>query len=137
MLSAQSLVYLPALVRSPFNIRQPDETTPEFAQLIASIRANGLLEPLVVCACGHDPARFEVLRLEGMGEETIASRFGISLRGVRQRLALLRTTQYRLLELSEQAAAKARIMAKKSAMKKAAAKTKSKATSQKLAGKAA
>ena len=43
-----SMIPLAALRVSPFNLRTPDETTPEFAQLMASIEANGILEPLIV-----------------------------------------------------------------------------------------
>ncbi len=44
---------------SPFNIRQPDDATPEFQQLLASIEANGILEPLVV-----EPTRLNPLSRE-------------------------------------------------------------------------
>jgi ParB family transcriptional regulator, chromosome partitioning protein len=60
---------LEALRVSPFNLRTPDDGTPEFQQLLASIEANGVLEPLVVeptrdgtFADGLEGGRYDVLQ---------------------------------------------------------------------------
>jgi ParB family transcriptional regulator, chromosome partitioning protein len=150
-----SLDHIPlsALTLSPFNLRRPETAGPEFQQLLASIQANGLLEPLIVEPARHHvdgPMTYEVLQggnrlaalrrldeneqlpdqripcqilhdlteaeareaalatsvirrplhpvdeyeayaalaAEGLDAPAIAHRFGISLKGINQRLAL-------------------------------------------------
>jgi ParB family transcriptional regulator, chromosome partitioning protein len=145
-------VALSSLSLSPFNLRRPETAGPEFQQLLASIAANGLLEPLIVEPARHrvdGPMTYEVLQggnrlaalqklneqdalysevpcqilhnlteaeareaalatsvirrplhpvdeyeayaalaAEGLDAPAIAHRFGISLKGINQRLAL-------------------------------------------------
>jgi ParB family transcriptional regulator, chromosome partitioning protein len=150
-----SLDHIPlsALTLSPFNLRRPETAGPEFQQLLASIQANGLLEPLIVEPARNvagGPMTYEVLQggnrlaalqhlmaqallpwdmvpcqiftdlteaearevalatsvirrplhpvdeyeayaalaAEGLDATAIAHRFGISLKGINQRLAL-------------------------------------------------
>jgi ParB family transcriptional regulator, chromosome partitioning protein len=62
-----SLDHIPlsALTLSPFNLRRPETAGPEFQQLLASIQANGLLEPLIVEPARHATGSFTHEVLQG------------------------------------------------------------------------